>query len=95
MRAPRPKIITADAQLNAPFNLGEQRLRYTGTWRAQWNRTPLVPQDRFAIGNRYTVRGFDGENQLLAESGWLVRNDLGVASDKRSKSFMSVSTMAK
>lgn len=75
----RPKIITADAQLNAPFNLGGQHLRYTGTWRAQWNRTPLVPQDRFAIGNRYTVRGFDGENQLLAERGWLIRNDLGWA----------------
>lgn len=83
----RPKIITADAQLNAPFNLGEQRLRYTGTWRAQWNRTPLVPQDRFAIGNRYTVRGFDGENQLLAESGWLVRNDLGVALGQSGQEF--------
>jgi hemolysin activation/secretion protein len=37
-----------------------------------------VPQDRFAIGGRYTVRGFDGENVLLAERGWLVRNDLGI-----------------
>ena len=83
----RPKIITADAQLNAPFNLGEQRLRYTGTWRAQWNRTPLVPQDRFSIGNRYTVRGFDGENQLLAERGWLVRNDLGWALGQSGQEF--------
>lgn len=73
----RPKIVTVDAQLNVPLNLGEQRLRYTGTGRAQWNGTPLVPQDRFAIGGRYTVRGFDGESQLLAERGWLVRNDLG------------------
>ena len=75
----RPKMITADAQLGAPFHLGEQRLRYTSTWRAQWNRTRLIPQDRFAIGGRYTVRGFDGENQLLAERGWLVRNDIGWA----------------
>jgi len=37
-----------------------------------------VPQDRFSIGGRYTVRGFDGENILLAERGWLVRNDLSV-----------------
>lgn len=75
----RPKIITAGVQLNVPFSLGQQRLRYTGLWRAQWNRTPLVPQDRFAIGNRYTVRGFDGESQLVAERGWLIRNDLGWA----------------
>lgn len=75
----RPKIILADAQLNVPFALGKQRLRYTGAWRAQWNHTPLVPQDRFALGGRYTVRGFDGENLLSAERGWLIRNDLGLA----------------
>ncbi len=75
----RPRLVTLDAQLNAPFHVGEQRLQYTGVWRAQWNRTPLVPQDRFAIGSRYTVRGFDGESQLLAERGWLIRNDLAWA----------------
>jgi hemolysin activation/secretion protein len=73
----RPVIITADAQLTAPFKLGGQQLRYIGAWRAQWNRTPLVPQDRFSIGNRYTVRGFDGETTLMGDRGWLVRNDLG------------------
>ena len=56
-----------------------QRLRYQGTWRAQWNRTPLVPQDRFSIGGRYTVRGFDGESVLMAERGFLIRNDLSLA----------------
>jgi len=75
----RPKIITANAQINIPFKLAEQPFRYTGAWRAQWNRTPLIAQDRFAIGGRYTVRGFDGETQLLAERGWLIRNDLGLA----------------
>lgn len=75
----RPRIITADAQLNLPFTLADQGLRYSGAWRAQWNGSPLIPQDRFAIGGRYTVRGFDGENQLLAERGWFIRNDLGWA----------------
>lgn len=75
----RPKITTVEAQLNAPFSLGEQRLRYNGTWRLQYNGTPLVPQDRFAIGGRYTVRGFGGESQLSAEHGWLIRNDLSFA----------------
>jgi len=75
----RPIIVSAEAQLTVPFMLGEQRLRLTSDWRAQWNRTPLVPQDRFAIGGRYTVRGFDGESVLLAERGWLIRNGLSIA----------------
>ena len=73
----RPKVVTADAQLTLPFQWGDQRFRYIGSWRAQWNRTPLVPQDRFAIGGRYTVRGFDGELSLTGDHGWLIRNDLG------------------
>ncbi|EWS77149.1 membrane protein [Xylella taiwanensis] len=75
----RPKIYVADAQLSLPFQLGRQRLRYAGSWRAQWNRTRLVPQDRFAIGGRYTVRGFDGEMTLIGERGWLLRNDVGLS----------------
>lgn len=73
----RPKIYTAHVSLNMPFQFIGQRLRMNSLWRAQWNDTPLIAQDRFAIGGRYTVRGFDGENQLSAEHGWLVRNDLG------------------
>ncbi len=75
----RPRIVLADATLNWPFPLGGERLRYTGAWRAQWNRTTLVPQDRFAIAGRHTVRGFDGESVLSAERGWLLRNDIGLA----------------
>lgn len=73
----RSASITADAQLNVPFSVLSQRFRYNTAWRAQWNFTPLVPQDRFSIGGRYTVRGFDGETTLLGDRGWLVRNDLG------------------
>jgi len=73
----RPRLISAEANLSLPFRLAGQSFRYLGNWRAQWNRTPLVPQDRFSIGGRYTVRGFDGESILMAERGWLIRNDLG------------------
>ena len=71
------KLYTAEVSLNAPFKLGEQKLRYSGLIRAQWNRTALTPQDRFAIGGRYTVRGFDGETSLLGDRGMLIRNDIG------------------
>ncbi|PYD25954.1 ShlB/FhaC/HecB family hemolysin secretion/activation protein [Pseudomonas syringae] len=75
----RSQIITADAQLQVPFTLSDQRLRYIAGWRSQWNRTPLVPQDRFSIGGRYSVRGFDGENILSADRGWTLRNEIGLA----------------
>ncbi len=74
----RAAIITASAQLYVPFAFYDQALSYASTLRAQWNRTPLVPQDRFSIGGRYTVRGFDGEHILSAERGWTFRNELGL-----------------
>lgn len=74
----RMKVITADVQLMVPFLMGSQRARYIGSWRAQWERTPLVPQDRFSIGGRYTVRGFDGELTLMGERGWVWRNEIGL-----------------
>lgn len=83
----RLQIITADAQLTLPFTLGSQRLRYGLAGRAQWDRTPLVPQDRFAIGGRYSVRGFDGENMLSADRGWLIRSDLDVLLGKSGQAF--------
>ncbi|MBV6778144.1 MULTISPECIES: ShlB/FhaC/HecB family hemolysin secretion/activation protein [Xanthomonas] len=75
----RIKLIVADAQVVVPFQIGNQRLRYSASWRAQWNRTPMAPQDRFAIGGRFTVRGFDGEATLSGDRGWSLRNDLGLA----------------
>jgi hemolysin activation/secretion protein len=69
-------LARADASLLLPLQWGTQRLAYTGQVRAQWNHTPLAPPERFGIGGRYTVRGFDGETSLLAERGWLLRNEL-------------------
>lgn len=77
----RMQLTTLDASFNAPFKAFDQKLRYTGTLRTQFNHTALTPQDRFAIGGRYTVRGFDGETSLSAERGILLRNELGVALD--------------
>lgn len=74
----RMALTTADLSLDMPFKLAGASMRYLAAWRGQWNHTPLVPQDRFSIGGRYTVRGFDGESVLSAERGWLLRNDIGL-----------------
>ena len=77
----------ADTNLALPFKLGEQQVRYNTTWRLQQNKTPLTPQDRFVIGGRYTVRGYDGESVLSAERGWLWRNDMSFALGESGQEF--------
>lgn len=68
----------ASAQWRQPWALGGLRGQYQGQWRWQHNLTPLTPQDRFAMGGRHTVRGFDGRASLAGDRGWLVRNELSV-----------------
>lgn len=70
------KILKMDASTTLPFGLLGASFQYSGSWRWQNAWTPLMPQDQFAIGGPYTVRGFDGNNQLAASRGYLVRNDL-------------------
>jgi hemolysin activation/secretion protein len=72
----RFELLQADARWQSPLRLGAQVWTYSGQVRAQVNLTPLSPQERFAIGGRYTVRGFDGESSLSGERGWLWRNEL-------------------
>jgi hemolysin activation/secretion protein len=69
----------ADVSLTLPFKWLGQSFRYQPSVRLQGNDTPLTPQDRFSIGGRYTVRGFDGEGSLAGDAGWLLRQDLGWA----------------
>ncbi|MGE8654480.1 MAG: ShlB/FhaC/HecB family hemolysin secretion/activation protein [Acinetobacter gandensis] len=69
-------ILQANASLQVPFKVGNQNLQYLAEWRSQYSKKPLTPQDRFSIGNRYTVRGFDGEQTLMADNGFLVRNEI-------------------
>ncbi|EQA02713.1 hemolysin secretion/activation ShlB/FhaC/HecB family protein [Glaesserella parasuis SW114] len=72
----RPKIINTSVSLTKPFSLGKQPWQYQTSLNTQWNKTPLIAQDRFSIGGRYTVRGFDGELTLSGERGLLWRNEL-------------------
>ncbi|TKI04146.1 ShlB/FhaC/HecB family hemolysin secretion/activation protein [Martelella alba] len=64
------------ASLNAPFTLGQARFRYQAHYRHQLSHNRLMPSEQFAIGNRWTVRGFDGERTLSADDGWMIRNDI-------------------
>ena len=72
----RSQVETANASLYWPFKLASQMFEYTSNWSIQHARTRVLPSDYFTIGNRYTVRGFDGQLTLAAEDGWFWRNEL-------------------
>lgn len=59
-----------------PITLANQSLTYQFRWNTQNARTPLAPADYFTIGTRYSVRGFNQQVTLAAESGWAVSNEL-------------------
>ncbi|MEX5852771.1 ShlB/FhaC/HecB family hemolysin secretion/activation protein [Providencia huaxiensis] len=65
-----------NASVSIPFTLAEQSLRFDTQYSRQISDRPLTPQDQFSIGNRWTVRGFDGERTLSADEGWTLRNTL-------------------
>ena len=72
----RYSLQTLDATLLAPFPIGGLALTYIGTLRAQSTQSGLYASEQFSIGNRYTVRGFDGELSLSAERGFFLRNEI-------------------
>lgn len=74
----RSTVLTANAGLYLPFKVAGQQLAYQANWQIQHAKTPIVPADFFTIGNRYAVRGFDGQMTLAAEDGWTLRNDLSL-----------------
>jgi len=72
----RSSMLLGDISLNQPFTWGEQPWRYNSSLRGQWSNSALTPQERMAMGGRYTVRGFDGEQVLSGEKALLWRNEL-------------------
>lgn len=70
------KILTWNAGLTIPFTFGGQTFNFSSQYMRQISSTPLPSQDQFSIGNRWTVRGFDGERTLSADNGGYSRNEL-------------------
>lgn len=73
----RYQLINLDNHLSLPFTFKDLNLRYNARVNLQYELTPLLPQERFSIGGRYSVRGFDGESSLMGERGYLISNTLG------------------
>jgi hemolysin activation/secretion protein len=69
-------MTTLEASAAVPFRIGGLSLRWLPQLRGQLTGDRLYLTDDFSIGNRYTVRGFDGTTALAAENGYYFRNDV-------------------
>lgn len=72
----RPKIWTLSAGINRAFELADRRWSASSSLRAQHTKNATTSIDQLSIGGRGSVRGFDGEAVLLAESGYVLRNEI-------------------
>lgn len=72
----RPKIWTLNASVNRSLEFADRRWNASSTVRAQYTKNATLSIDQISIGGRGSVRGFDGDAVLLAESGYVWRNEL-------------------
>lgn len=76
--SPHSRAVNLDISASVPFILLGQSMSYQPRYQQQHSRDRLATQDQFSIGNRWTVRGFDGEYNLSANRGYVLRNDLNL-----------------
>ena len=77
-RTSRYNLCSLGIDYRHPFMLFKQKSRYTMSFYGQYTDDYLYAVDGMSIGNRYTVRGFDGENTLLGDSGYYIRNEVAI-----------------
>ena len=72
----RPRIVSFSGGLHQPFVLDGRNIQWSTNVRGQYTKDATLSIDQISIGSVGSVRGFDGDNVLLAESGLIVRNEL-------------------
>lgn len=72
----RYTIWTIDANLTAPIEIVNNQAKFRAVFHGQFTNDNIFSSEWTSIGNRYTVRGFDGEETLSAEKGWYCQNEV-------------------
>lgn len=68
-------VLHVQLSVTRPFEAFGTPMQFKSQWRAQLHGTRLAAPERFSIGSRYTVRGFDGSQSLIGDSGFVTRNE--------------------
>ena len=72
----QPSIVEAQLGLRSPFYISDASYQYNVQWRGQYSPDILIPQDRFIIGGRYTLKGSSEEQSLSGEKGMLLQQEI-------------------
>ena len=72
----QPSILEAQLNLRSPFYISDASYQYNLQWRGQYSPDVLIPQDRFSIGGRYTLKGSSEEQSLSGEKGMLLQQEI-------------------
>ena len=68
-----------------PFEFSHRPATFTTSFHGQYTMDDmrLYGVDMISMGNRYTVRGFDGEITLMGTNGWYLRNEFATRFPKQ------------
>ena len=74
-----------DVDFVHPFEFSHRPATFTTSFHGQYTMDGmrLYGVDMISMGNRYTVRGFDGEVTLMGTNGWYLRNELSTRFPKQ------------
>ncbi|CNL58926.1 ShlB/FhaC/HecB family hemolysin secretion/activation protein [Yersinia frederiksenii] len=73
---PPARLMAITGSLDIPFKLGAQAFNYQPAFSHQYTYSAINVQDRFSVGGRQSVRGFNGNSAVVGPQGWYVRNDV-------------------
>ena len=68
-----------------PFMFSHRPATFTTSFHGQWTQDSmrLYGVDMVSMGNRYMVRGFDGQVTLMGTNGWYLRNEFATKFPKQ------------
>ena len=74
-----------DVDFVHPFEFSHRPATFTTSFHGQYTMDDmrLYGVDMISMGNRYTVRGFDGEVTLMGTNGWYLRNEFATRFPKQ------------
>lgn len=70
------RLMAITGSLDIPFTLGAQNFNYRPVFSHQHTYSDISVQDRFSIGGRDSVRGFNQRSAVVGPRGWYFKNDV-------------------
>lgn len=67
------RLVDITSSLDIPFKIGTQSFQYRPAFSQQHTYSDISSLDKFTIGGRSSVRGFNENNALTGSRGWSLK----------------------